>query len=784
MPLIFQRPLRIILFSCLFIFVLVYCSGSQKVSAQAQIADHFQFPLDIISNYSTTAGYDFLEVNAQGVFHPGEDWNANETSCDDDRGRVIYAIANGTVRYAANSGGFGNHVLIEHTLEDGSTIWSLYAHLDRIDVVDEQNVTIGTPIGTMGDSGTECVHLHFEIRIANLGPDYWPPTNDRDTVYNNYVHPYDFLVYSEITSGVALFQDTFFRGSRYEIRNVGFVNFPLVFNDKFSSIAIPHNWSVRVYKNADRGGTNLERKTFYWNHLNFVNYTFDDGSALNDNVSSADTYLNFCPAESSIVLNEVGDLYSCQVPTPTIQPTPPASGWNQFFYSDNSLGSQCGVRNESDVYMFRDSDGGWSLPTGCPSVEGSWSVRMERSDAWFDGGIYEFGLFYDDAARLYVDNMLVVDGWNATQHYESRNLTRGYHQLRLEYKNNAGHAIVQLWWRGPGALPFNNQTQDPNQWWTNYWGNQNQWQDAVGSQNEGTGFLDRNWATGGPGFGIPGDHFSMSFERTMIFDCGIYRFHLTSDDGSRLRLDGNIIPAFDHWNTNTWDTTADILMQGGSHTIKVDQFENGGGARVYLDWALISRCAPTPTPPPSPCPTIIDWKGEYWNNDSLLGSRSLCRNDLSVNFNWFAGSPDIVISDDHFSARWTRLVQFEEGLYTFKVTHDDGFRLYIDGSILFENWCSECQTTDRKTTMITPGTHEIILEYWENNGGSSIGLNWVPYKAGDANSDGKVDGIDYVIWLNHYNQNTSNGASDGDFNSDGRVDGIDYVIWLNNYDLN
>lgn len=52
---------------------------------------------------------------------------------------------------------------------------------------------------------------------------------------------------------------------------------------------------------------------------------------------------------------------------------------------------------------------------------------------------------------------------------------------------------------------------------------------------------------------------------------------------------------------------------------------------------------------------------------------------------------------------------------------------------------------------------------------------------GDANNDGKVDGEDYIIWLNNYNAQTSNGASDGDFNSDGFVDGVDYVIWLNNY---
>jgi hypothetical protein len=54
-------------------------------------------------------------------------------------------------------------------------------------------------------------------------------------------------------------------------------------------------------------------------------------------------------------------------------------------------------------------------------------------------------------------------------------------------------------------------------------------------------------------------------------------------------------------------------------------------------------------------------------------------------------------------------------------------------------------------------------------------------KPGDANSDGTVDGIDYVIWLNNYDQNTSGGSSTGDFNNDGVTDGIDYVIWLNNY---
>jgi hypothetical protein len=52
---------------------------------------------------------------------------------------------------------------------------------------------------------------------------------------------------------------------------------------------------------------------------------------------------------------------------------------------------------------------------------------------------------------------------------------------------------------------------------------------------------------------------------------------------------------------------------------------------------------------------------------------------------------------------------------------------------------------------------------------------------GDANGDGGVDGLDYVIWLTHYNQSFPGGSTVGDFNGDGTIDGVDYVLWLNHY---
>jgi hypothetical protein len=56
---------------------------------------------------------------------------------------------------------------------------------------------------------------------------------------------------------------------------------------------------------------------------------------------------------------------------------------------------------------------------------------------------------------------------------------------------------------------------------------------------------------------------------------------------------------------------------------------------------------------------------------------------------------------------------------------------------------------------------------------------------GDGNFDGKVDGLDYVIWASAYGDDPAvdppGSPENGDYNDDGLVDGLDYVIWAINY---
>jgi hypothetical protein len=54
-----------------------------------------------------------------------------------------------------------------------------------------------------------------------------------------------------------------------------------------------------------------------------------------------------------------------------------------------------------------------------------------------------------------------------------------------------------------------------------------------------------------------------------------------------------------------------------------------------------------------------------------------------------------------------------------------------------------------------------------------------PYLIGDANLDGFVDGLDFIVW--NENRFTAEAAwCSGDFNADGFVDGMDFILWNEN----
>lgn len=77
-----------------------------------------------------------------------------------EAGQAIVAAGEGTVLYAKNMRGYGNLIIVDHS--DG--LVSTYAHNKTILVKEGQNVAKGQRIAEMGNSDSDIVKLHFEIR--------------------------------------------------------------------------------------------------------------------------------------------------------------------------------------------------------------------------------------------------------------------------------------------------------------------------------------------------------------------------------------------------------------------------------------------------------------------------------------------------------------------------------------------------------------------------------------------------------------------------------------------
>jgi len=177
---------------------------AQETSDGVPIADGFDFPVgprgpqvDVFKTHKIdTVLVDPGYFKSLGFWHPGEDWNGRGGG-DTDLGDPIYAVAHGKVVDMGHYPVWGNIVLLEHALPDGSRVWSQYAHLDKI-MVSQQGQTVqrGQQIGTMGkgDNNRYIAHLHFEIRKKSLPIGNWSPmVKDRSAVLANYHNPTEFI---------------------------------------------------------------------------------------------------------------------------------------------------------------------------------------------------------------------------------------------------------------------------------------------------------------------------------------------------------------------------------------------------------------------------------------------------------------------------------------------------------------------------------------------------------------------------------------------------------------
>ena len=254
-------------------------------------------------------------------------------------------------------------------------------------------------------------------------------------------------------------------------------------------------------------------------------------------------------------------------------------------------------------------------------------------------------------------------------------------------------------------------------------------------RDDGASGLGFDWGAGGPNTcGIGTDRFSARFTRTLSLAQGTYRFTARADDGVRVWIDDRLV--LDKWILQAPTTyTFDVGIAAGNHVLRMEYFENEGGAVAELSWTSLGN-------PCVPSVAADRWKGEYFANSTFSGAPVLVRDEgtAGLDFDWGAGSPSVScgVPTDGFSARFARNAAFEAGTYRFTVTGDDGVRLYVDGALRLDRWLDQAPTTYSVDVTLSAGAHALRLDYYENGGGAVAKLAWTKTGGGGGTSGSKL----------------------------------------------
>ena len=285
------------------------------------------------------------------------------------------------------------------------------------------------------------------------------------------------------------------------------------------------------------------------------------------------------------------------IPCGTKPPAPPPSypNWRgEYFNNADLAGAPSVVRNDKAIAF------NWGVGWPSPKISANnFSVRWTKT-VNLSQGTYRFTVNVDDGARLFVDNILVLDQWHP---YTGEIFTvdvqlgAGYHTVRMEYVEYTGNAFAYLTYANvgpttptqpiatpiPGVPPTPPSSGTPGSGWTcTYFKNQFLDNPAGSVIVPAIGF---NWEGKSPYPGVPEGLWSMRCTSVQYFpSSGLYEFNAKVDDGVRLFVDGNVV--INAWSNHAGTTQIGTANLGtGPHNMTVEYYQFGHDSLLYVWWA-------------------------------------------------------------------------------------------------------------------------------------------------------------------------------------------------------
>jgi PKD repeat protein len=310
-------------------------------------------------------------------------------------------------------------------------------------------------------------------------------------------------------------------------------------------------------------------------------------------------------------------------PPPTPTPVPPLviTDWRgEYFSNPNLEGQSAVVRNDPSI------DFNWGTDPPAPGMPSeNWSARWTITRD-VPAGTYQFSIWVDDGVRVYLDDNLIIDGWqvgNARNYTQDVSVTRGSHTVRVEYFQAGGSALIQLGIGYTEAYP---------DWKGEYFDNPNVEGAPLFVRNDSR--IDFDWGSGSPAPGVPANNYSVRWTRRISFPAGDYLFQIDLEGGVRLWFDDRLL--IDDWQNQGFRTLqADPgPVSEGEHDLRVEYFKLSGNGRITVSGEPVQE--PENIPPVA----VIDGPSQGQVGQSLQFSSSRSQaapGSAIVSTNWNFG---------------------------------------------------------------------------------------------------------------------------------------------------
>jgi glucose/arabinose dehydrogenase len=171
----------------------------------------------------------------------------------------------------------------------------------------------------------------------------------------------------------------------------------------------------------------------------------------------------------------------------------------------------------------------------------------------------------------------------------------------------------------------------------------------------------------------------------------------------------------------TGQATAVGLAAGPDGLYFTDLYKDQGAASPAEAGARVLRIRPVGLPPSG---AGTGFQGEYFDNADFTGT-SVTRTDATVDFSW-PGPPAAGIGSDDFSVRWLGKIEPRTSdAITFYTRTSGGVRLWVNGTLLIDQWTIHASTEHAGTISLEAGRRtDVVMEFRDDTGTAEARLRW------------------------------------------------------------